>query len=125
MHDLQFNYITLETKKISSNFDFLQNCVKECFFSFLIVKYQSFLYKNILFYVKFQGVANNIEGWLNVFFFFAKFGQIFLWMIATCTTLQNWNPPPLPQRRKKEIALRVEKLIIIHGFTILMKTIQG
>lgn len=62
MHDLQFNYITMETKKISSNFYFLQNCVKECFFRFLIVRYQSFLYKNILFYVKFQGVANNIEG---------------------------------------------------------------
>jgi hypothetical protein len=33
--------------------------------------------------------------------------------------------PPLPQRRKKEIASRVEKLIIIHGITILMKTTKG
>jgi len=42
------------------------------------------------------------------------------------TKLKPSTPPlPLPQRRKKEIALRVEKLIIIHGLTILMKTIQG
>jgi len=47
-----------------------------------------------LYIVRFQQVANNIEGHLNVFifsfFFFANFAKLsYGWLITTCATLLN------------------------------------